>query len=241
MSQPKVLVADIETSPLLAYVWGLKDQNISLNQIYKDWDIMAWGAKWLRSKEVMYEDTRKQSERKLLTGMWTLLNEADIIITQNGKSFDSKRLNARFMFHKMTPPSPYRHIDTYLLVKQAADFTSNKLEYLTDKLCTKHKKTSHPKFPGMSLWKECLKGNTEAWEEMKAYNIDDVLSTEELYEAVKAWGPKNMPNVYTVSAKCPVCGGETQKRGVEGKTQRLRCKNPICGRWSSLAVPKGGK
>ena len=31
----------------------------------------------------------------------------------------------------------------HLLAKSAADFTSNKLEYLTDKLCKKYKKLSH--------------------------------------------------------------------------------------------------
>lgn len=47
MSKPKVLILDIETSPLEVYTWGIWEQNISLNQIKKDWNIIAWCAKWL--------------------------------------------------------------------------------------------------------------------------------------------------------------------------------------------------
>lgn len=244
INQAKTLTFDIETFPLLAYVWGLRDQNIGLNQIHTDWSIAAWGAKWLddTADKVMYEDRRTKSEKSLLKGIWTLLDQAEIVITQNGKSFDSKRLNARFISYGMNPPSPYKHIDTYLLVKSAADFTSNKLEYLTDKLCTKYKKLSHNAFPGMSLWKECLKGNDKAWNEMRKYNIQDVLSTEELYNVVRAWGPKNMPVVYNSPSKCPVCGAETQRRGFEMKgkkfIQRIRCKSPSCGKWSTEALLK---
>lgn len=234
---PKVLTFDIETKPILAYVWGLKDQFISLNQIVEDWGVIAWGAKWLNEKEVFYADTRKKTEKKLLQEIWELLDKADIVITQNGKSFDSRKLNARFIDYGLCPPSPYRHIDTYLLAKAAADFTSNKLEYLTSKLCVKYRKLSHSKFPGMSLWTECLKGNKAAWDEMKRYNIHDVLSTEELYNRIKAWGPKNMPRVYEGKYVCSSCGDYVQRRGTEmkGKTllQRVRCMNIACGKWGT--------
>jgi uncharacterized protein YprB with RNaseH-like and TPR domain len=233
---------------MTAYVWGLKDQNIGLNQIVKDWDVMAWGAKWLGepASQIQYMDRRNDpNDKRILQAIWKLLDETDIVITQNGKSFDSRKLNARFIHYGMRPPSPYRHIDTYLVVKAAADFTSNKLEYLTNKLCKKYKKLSHSKFPGMSLWRECLNGNKQAWEEMKIYNIHDVLSTEELYEAVKAWGPKNMPKLYNSPSVCSICGSRAQRRGTElkGKTlvQRIQCRNVECGKWGTEAIAKKNK
>jgi len=244
MNQPKVLIFDIETSPITAYVWGLKDQNIGLNQIVKDWHVMAWGAKWLGApaSEVMYQASYTDNDKKVLKGLWKLLDEADIVITQNGKNFDSPKLNARFIHHGMQPPSPYKHLDTYLIVRNAAQFTSNKLEYLTEKLCTKYKKLSHSNFPGMSLWTECLKGNKKAWQEMKTYNIHDVLSTEEFYNKIKAWAPASAPDVF-VGELCGVCGGHTHKKGFERTKaslfQRLHCQN--CGKWSRGAKIKGDK
>src|ERR1019366_558796 len=241
----RTLILDIETSPIIAMVWGLHDQNVSLNQIKEDWRLLAWSAKWLGepAASIMYMDTRNSdSDKGILKVLWNLLDKADIVITQNGQSFDGPKLNARFVLHGFAPPSPYRHLDTYRIAKRVFEFTSNKLEYLTDKLCTKYKKLSHKKFPGMSLWTECLKGNKEAWEEMKRYNIHDVLSTEELYEKIKAWAPETMPKPHGNTAeKCGVCGKyDLQMRGTMRTLklifQRYQCQS--CGAWSKGPKPK---
>ena len=58
----------------------------------------------------------------------------------NRKAVDNKKLNARFMLNGMQPPSSFRNIDTKILAKRYFGFTSNKLAYLTDKLCKKYKK-----------------------------------------------------------------------------------------------------
>jgi hypothetical protein len=118
-----------------------------------------------------------------------------------------------------------------------AEFTSNKLEYLTSKLCTKYKKLLHGKYPGQVLWNECEKRNKEAWEEMKKYNIHDVLSTEELYLKLQGWAPESMPKLFINDSKakkrvCGVCGSySVQGWGVRfanhAKYQRLRCNE--CG------------
>jgi len=204
VQKPKVLIVDIETSPMTAYIWGLKDQNIGLNQIVQDWTVLAWSAKWLGEKKAYYRDVSCNKnfydDKNILEPLWKLLNTADVVITQYGSGFDAPRLNTRFILHGMPPPSDYKHLDTYRIVKSVAQFTSNKLEYLTDKLCTKYKKLSHKRFPGMLLWVECLKGNMEAWKEMKKYNIHDVLSTEELYTKLQKWVPQRMPSVHHL---CP--------------------------------------
>lgn len=239
--EQKALVLDIETSPLTALIWQLKDQYVDISQILEDWHLMAWGAKWLGDppSKMMYMDQRKEkdikNDKKMLSVLWKLLDEADIVITQNGEKFDSPKLNARFITWGMHPPKPYRHLDTYKIVKKAACFTSNKLEYLTNKLCTKYKKLSHGKFPGLSLWKECKAGNLEAWEEMKKYNINDVLSTEELYMKIRAWNEtKNAPSVFIDALTCAVCGStHIVKQGFDRTStaswQRLKCQD--CGKW----------
>lgn len=246
MENLKVLVFDIETSPLLAYVWERREQNINVDQIKDDWYIMAWSAKWLNDppEKIIYRDQRHirpmNNDKKILQDLWLLLDEADIVITQNGKKFDSPKLNARFIYHGMKPPKPYKHLDTYEIVRRVAQFTSNSLEYLTGKLCTKYHKLKHHKFPGLSLWIECMAGNKQAWEEMKLYNIHDVLSTEEFYTKIQAWIPNNHPTVYHIqdpSTECGTCGknNRLQSRGVT-KTRtyyykRYQCQN--CGKWQN--------
>jgi DNA polymerase elongation subunit (family B) len=242
-NNPRVLVFDIETAPMLAYVWGLRDQNIALNSLKQEWYVLGWSAKWLGDppSKVVYYDQRKakdkENDKAILLPLWKLLDEADIVITQNGKNFDSPKLNARFIIHGMPPPSPYQHLDTYQIVRKVAKFTSNKLEYLTNKLCTKYKKLRHTKYPGFSLWTECLAGNLKAWEEMKKYNIHDVLSTEELYLKIRAWTPKSMPDPYHSSdpeRQCGKCGEmalwfQGRHRNKKGLFKKLHCRH--CGAW----------
>lgn len=190
---PKILIFDIETAPILAHVWGLFDQNVGLNQIETDWHVLSWAAKWLGDSpsKVMYQDQRNArnvtNDKKILESIRDLLDQADLVVTQNGVKFDSKKLNARFLYHEIDSPSSYRHRDTLKMAKKHFNFTSYKLEYMTDKFCKKYKKLKHKKFPGHELWKECLKGNKTAWNEMKKYNIHDVLATEELYNVLKQW------------------------------------------------------
>jgi hypothetical protein len=240
MTKPKILILDIETAPLLGHVWGLWENNLGLNQIAQDWHILAWAAKWLGDppSKIYYQDQRKarkvEDDKELLKGIWKLMDEADIICTQNGKAFDEKKLNARFILNGFQPPSSYRHIDTKLLASRKFAFTSNKLEYMTSKLCTKYKKLTHKKFPGFELWKECLKGNLTAWKEMERYNKYDVLSLEELYIKLRPWDGTINFNAYDGdpdAIRC-VCGSLNMKRnGYKftniGKYARYKCLD--CG------------
>lgn len=236
----KVLLLDIESSPIFGAVWKLWDNNLSLDMIQDDWFILSYAAKWLGSEDVIYSDCRRtfEDDRQLLVELHALLDEADFIIAHNGDRYDVKKINARLILNGFSPPSPYKTIDTLKMAKKSFAFTSNKLEYLTWELC-KDKKLSHGKFPGYKLWKECLAGNEEAWEEMKEYNIVDVTSLEELYIKLRPWYP-NHPLIFTPESPedyiCPKCSGtHLQKRGkyvsrTGIKYQRYQCMD--CFGWS---------
>jgi len=232
---PKVLLLDIETAPIIGHVWSLWENNVGLNQIVSDWYILSWSAKWLGApaSAIMYQDQRKakniEDDKALLKGIWKLLDEADVIITQNGKAFDQKKLNARFIIQGYQPPSSFKHIDTKLLASKHFKFTSNKLEYMTNKLCTKYKKLKVKKFIGHDLWTQCMAGNLAAWKEMEKYNKYDVLALEELYNIMIPWDSTINFNLYsdTDDYVCKCGSEECHKRGYYytdfGKFQRYRC------------------
>jgi len=243
---PRVLLIDIETKPILAYVWALFDQNVSLNQIANDWSILSFSAKWLDDppSKIMYKDVSRakniDDDKAVLAAIWKLLDEADVVISQNGKSFDHKKINARLILNGFTPPSSFKHIDTLLLAKKHFGFTSNKLAYMTDKLCTKYKKLEHKEFAGFEMWSACMAGNPKAWRMMKKYNMYDVLSLEELYHKLIPWDSAVDFNLYhegdTHTCKCG--SHEFEKRGwhytATGRFQRFRCFD--CGAWSRSRV-----
>jgi hypothetical protein len=190
---PKILLFDIETLPIECYTWGIWQQNIGLNMIKQDWTVASFAAKWLGDppNKVMYMDVRKEKnvrdDAKVLESIWKLMDEADILIGQNSKRFDVKKLNARFIQHGFQPPSSFKQIDTLEIAKKNFSFTSNKLEFTSDKLNKEYKKLKHNEFAGFELWLECLKGNPKAWEAMEEYNKYDVLSLEEYYLTLAPW------------------------------------------------------
>lgn len=242
MTRPRILTIDIETAPLMVHAWGLFDQNIGLNQIDTEWTILSYSAKWLGDQHVMYRDTfhqkNKRDDKRLVREIWKLLNEADIVCGQNVQRFDRRKINARFILNGLPPPSPYRVVDTMLMARKTFGFTSNKLEWLSDKLCTEHKKLKHKQFPGFELWAAFLAGDPLAQKEMEDYNRVDVLSTEELYLKLRPWTP-GQPNVNLYNEDdgqlhCTYCGSTNlTKKGHRftqvGKYQRYHCGD--CGAW----------
>lgn len=238
MNGPKVLLLDIETAPILAYIWKLFDENIGLNQIHTDWFILAFCAKWAGERQLIYRDQRgkrnKEDDLGLLRHVWRLLDEADIVVTQNGKKFDEKKLNARFVLNGMKPPSSYKSIDTCQIARKRFGFTSNKLAYLAAKL-TGQKKLEHRKFAGFELWRACLQGDASAWREMEKYNKQDVRALEALYEKLVPWDSPgiNQSLYYAGLSRVCSCGGTEFKRNgyaytARGKYQRHACVG--CGR-----------
>lgn len=238
---PRIGTLDIETFPILAYTWGLWDQNVGLNQIARDWSLMSFSYKWLDNKEVAYFDVSEQEDiyddSFLMFLLWQFLDEADIVIAQNGVRFDFKKINARFIQLGMPPPSPYKVVDTLAEAKKVAAFTSNKLEWLSA-ILTEVPKDKHKDFPGFELWLGCMARDPKAWASMRKYNPRDILATEQVYLKLRPWiaGHPNLA-VYNEAAEmqCPKCGGtDLQRRGLSrtqsGEYQRYQCNS--CSGWS---------
>lgn len=243
MTGPRVLVCDIETAPIEAYVWGLFDQNIALDQVKEDYSILCYCGWWLGEKKPITDHTggrgakKVRDDRKLMQGLWDLLDEADIVIAQNGQQFDIKRINARLIIHGFKPYSPIKIVDTLLSAKKHFGFQSNKLAYLS-KVLANTKKSEHKKFPGFSLWTACLADDPAAWREMIAYNVIDVKSTAEVYERMLPWISSH-PNlgayVQDKDPRCPKCESKKlQRRGYsvtqQGSYERWQCQS--CGGWA---------
>ncbi len=241
--KPKIGLIDIETSPLEVYAWDLWERNTGLEQIKTEWSILSYAAKWIDSDKIIYEDTSGRGPKKvrddsrLLVGIRDFLDEADIVIAQNGKKFDVKKINARMVMKGILPYSPIRIIDTYEVAKKHFGFTSNKLAW-TSQYLTDSPKSEHKKYPGFELWLECLRDNAEAWAEMKRYNIQDIISLQKYYFKVRPW-IKAHPNLGIYDdgdvPLCPKCGStKLQRRGVSvsQNTQYHRYRCMSCGGWS---------
>lgn len=228
----KILFLDIETSPNLAYVWGLWDQNIAINQLVEATEMLCFGARWYGEKKVIFKSVHHDGKEEMLKEVHRLLDEADVLVGWNSKAFDSKHLKREFIENEMLPPSPYKEMDLMLTVKSQFKFPSNKLDYVSQKLGVGAK----VKHSGFDLWLQCMAGNDKAWKEMKKYQIQDVDLLVSLYEKLKPW-ITNHPHTALhdgIEDGCVVCASKNlQRRGVartvSGTYQRFQCQD--CGKW----------
>lgn len=218
--KPRILIVDIETAPLLNWCWGVWEVNAI--KVEKDWYMLAFSAKWLgENKTYVYalpdfkEQYKKnpESDKELVHKLWDFLDEADMVIGHNSDKFDIKKSNTRFIANHLMPPSPYIQIDTLKIAKKHFAFTSNKLGDLAEKLGLRGKLETG----GFELWLGCIRGDKKAWATMKAYNKQDVVVTEQVYERLKGWHATH-PNVAMFTRRgmtCKNCGSnKMQKRGV---------------------------
>lgn len=228
----RLLTVDVETSPNLAYVWGLYQQNLAPVQVVEPTEMLCWSAKWRGAHKVIYRSVFDDGKGEMLDKLWELLDEADAVIHYNGMSFDVPHINREFLQAELGPPSPYKQIDLFRAIKKRFKFPSNKLEYIVDDLGIGEKL----KHEGFELWKRCMAGEASAWRLMRQYNINDVALTELLYERILPWIP-NIPShaAYSQERVCPACGSDNlQARGFaytkQSRYQRFQCQS--CGKWS---------
>jgi hypothetical protein len=237
INKPRILLIDIETFPNVSYTWGKWEQDVV--EFVDHWYILSFAYKWLGDKKTKviglpdfkgYKPGTKDKE--LLKYIWQLLDEADIVIAQNGNAFDFKKINTRFFEAGMKPPSPYRTIDTLTVARRYFAFNSNKLDDLGRDLKI-GRKVEHEGFP---LWLKCERGDMKAWKRMKKYNRQDVELLEQLYLKERPW-IKDAPNLdmWSDVRVCPKCGSTRLHSRGESITQayvytRYQCQD--CGGWS---------
>lgn len=227
----KILFLDIETSPNVAHVWGIWQQNVSLNQLMESSYTLCWAAKWLGEDTIHYDSIHQSTPRKMVKRIHALIEQADMVVHYHGTAFDIPTLNKEYLLHKLPPPSPVKELDLLKIVRQKFRFPSNKLDYVAQRLGL-GKKYDHE---GHTLWVKCMNKDSAAWAVMEQYNRHDVVLLEKLYTVLLPWMKNHLNrSVYTGRACCPNCGSkESQKRGFAYTTgcvyQRYQCN--ACLSW----------
>ena len=153
------------------------------------------------------KEAKDEDDYRIMKSIWSLLDEADIIIGHNIKKFDVKKINTRFLLHDLGNPSSYLMIDTLHHARKQFSFHSNKLDFIAQQLGV-GKKVQHE---GFDMWVKCMEGDKEALNKMQEYNDGDILINEEVYLKLR---PFIMPHpnlsLFLDSDKlvCPSCEHE---------------------------------
>lgn len=223
---------DIETAPSLGFYFDLwREGNIVSTE--KNWYMLSFSIKKLGASKIQtfalpdFKGYKKDKEddRLLVQKLWEFFDKGDILIGHNLDGFDVKKANARFLYHRFAPPSPYKTIDTLKVARAKFKFDSNRLDALARSLGFGSKLPHN----GFETWKGCMLGDPKSWAIMKRYNEQDVVLLEKVYLALRPW-MTNHPNVNLESRidGCPKCGStrvvkEGHRYTMTGVVQKYSC------------------
>lgn len=214
--ESKILIYDIETSRLKAHVWWTGKQYISHSQLIDETKIITISFKWLGSETVDYItwDNSKKCDKKLIKEFLKYYNEADFVIGVNNDNFDNRLINSRALKHGFDSNTHVRSLDIQKEAKRLFRLPSYSMSYIA-KFLGLDGKYNHP---GISMWEDIQYGTKEksekALKEMITYNIQDVITTEEVYMVFR----KYMINVAHIGVLhgsqkycCSTCGSSNVK------------------------------
>jgi hypothetical protein len=243
MSEPRILLWDIETGYDLVTVFGLYGNkyipHYALQQerymICAAWKIL--GQKKVDSVSIL--DNKKRfsaspvDDYHVTKTLHDLLSGVDAVVAHNGDNFDMKFFNGRALYHGLGPLPPVTQIDTLKIAKRFFKLNSNRLDYIGKYLGVGQKTTTD-----QSLWLRCLNGEEKAVKTMVRYNRNDVLLLEAVYKRLAPYDDKGVNFNLFVDPDdpvCPKCGSHhLQKRGIKRALTRAyhqyQCQS--CRGWS---------
>ena len=202
---------------MLAFVWQQKVDWIPHGQLVTEKFMLSWSAKWsdedkVRSGVVTSTEAKNQDDSRIVGSLARLLRKADYAIAHNGDRFDLPTVNGRLLLNDLPPLGSVQTIDTLKIARQSFNLTSNKLDYLAQRLGFEGKQSTT-----FDLWRRCFYGETKALKEMQEYNKHDSILLEHVFHALKPYA-KKIPRLVDATEwrqeLCPYCG--VRERKVDG-------------------------
>ena len=237
---PKIWICDIETAPTNALLFNWYDAYTTADKVIEMPYIMNVAGKMLSDTEVQswklpdFETfkTNHRDDSEMMKVLWKIVDSCDVFVAHNLK-FDKGWILQELLKAGLPPPSPFKFIDTFKVVKALFHLPSNKL----DSIAAYFPEIEFRKLvTNFELWKRCWDGDIEAFAEMDAYNKVDVIVLEKIYLMLRPW-MTNHPNMSLITKNpdsCPVCGHVGIKIPIEkhyitssSAFKQSRCEN--CG------------
>ena len=205
----KRLFFDIETSPNVVYSWRIGyNLTITPDNIIDERKIICISYKWENSDKIYSLSWDKnQCDRQMLIDFIEQANQADELIAHNGDRFDIKWIRTRCIFHRIPMFPQYKTLDTLKKAKNGFNFNSNKLDYIAQFLGVGAK----VKHSGFDMWKNVMKGDSDAMNEMVNYCEGDIIVLEDVYFTMQNYIKTNTHNGVinnNLKYSCPSCGSE---------------------------------
>lgn len=185
----RVGVLDIETS-------GLEPRySYMLSYAIKVFGKRKYFTGRINSQEIRNDKHDQRILKKLIKD----LAQFDHLITYYGTWFDLPYLRTQALYYKSMDPSfpefpvfgELTHKDLYFVVKRKLRFAYRRLGVVCDYFNIAAK--NHPMRP--KVWKRAIRGDKKAIDYVMTHNIEDVNSTEKLYNLIIDYGSPAKPSI----------------------------------------------
>lgn len=178
----------------------------------------------------------RTNDLHVLEAFRPIWEQADIIITYNGKLFDEKYVNTRLMIHGRKPLPRRDHVDVLDTTRSTLRTRGKSLDKVAKMLKTKHQKSP----VDGQIWVWAVAGDEASLRYIETHCKADVLVLEEVYLRFRERVYMH-PRVTWVLDACRYCGGKVQSRGytvttARGRKRRVACTS--CGGTETRAMTK---
>lgn len=226
---------DIETSPMIGYSFNYYDTTMS--KILQPSFILMAGYRWGHEKKTHVirlcdfkgYKKNKTDDKELCKFIAELYEQADLVVAHNGKNFDIKVINTRFLINGLEPPKLFKTYDTKNFAKSKFRFYSNSLKNIAIQMGTINKLENE----GIELWHGVMNGDMKKWEIMTQYCKRDVDTMKAIFDKFRPWDDKLDLQIYNRNERiCPSCRSTNfVKYGVRyTKTKEIQTYKCECGR-----------
>lgn len=208
LSQRRILTLDIERLPGLARVWDQRTRFIPVSQWTQLPSLLCVAAKWYGQRTVEFTAAWDDYDA-MVQASWQLIDQADVLVTFNGKRFDFPHLQGAWLQAGLTPPTTVKHVDLFQVARSSFGFESKSLAHLCERLGIPGKNWRYD--PAVA--DAAMNGDEQAQRRMRSYNANDVRITERVYEALRPWITTHPhPVVDHDKARCNACGSDRLER-----------------------------
>lgn len=263
IKKPKVLYFDLENSLMQAYTFNIWNTNIGGNRINKHSHLLsnswAFDDEEVQGIRLTPEQVKNSDDLLVVVDMIKAIEQADILVSYNGISFDKRVLNTRALYHGLPPIRWGKHYDVMREIKKNFKFPSNSMDNVSKYLGIEGKNTSNHRM----LWERCFEwwhhdSCEEALNQMLVYGKQDIVVLRNLHKRIMGWDKSGVnvgmitKDINGVNTKdnhvllCSHCGSsDVDKLLSKGYTTTTsydvyRCGNSSC-RGLSKSNAKGTK
>lgn len=244
MSEPRILLYDVEMSYSVAYHYDQWGVNIPHTHIKHPQFMISAAWKWYGQKKIhtvsVLDDKKRfkknfRDDYHVINTLREEILDADATVAFNGDRFDTKELNTGMVKHGLKPLHNYIQIDPLKIAKSKFRFKGgNSLDNLCKALDVGVQKGKIDN----KTWFAATEGCEKAINKVVRYNKGDIPTMEAVWEKIRPYAPSKLNmNLFVNANVCSNCASPNlqlaKRRKCAKSTIRYQYQCQDCGTYTT--------